>query len=29
MTASSKGRYFLDNIEPIYEYAKVRRTRGR
>lgn len=28
MAASSKGRYFLDNIEPIYEYAQVRRTRG-
>ena len=29
MSASSKGRYFLDEIEPFYAYAPVRQTRRR
>lgn len=27
MKADSKGRHFLDNIEPFYVYSQVRRTR--
>ena len=29
MSASSKGRHFLDNIEPFYVYSQVRRTSRR
>lgn len=29
MNASSKGRYFLDEIEPFYAYTQVRQSRRR
>jgi hypothetical protein len=29
LTAESKGRYFLDQIDDLYPYLQVRRTRSR
>lgn len=29
MKADSKGRYFLNNVEPFYSYARVQRSRRR
>ena len=29
MTAESKGRYFLDQVDDLYPYLQVRRTRSR
>ncbi len=29
MNASSKGRHFLDEVEPFYAYARVQQTRRR
>ena len=29
LTAESKGRYFLDQVDDLYPYLQVRRTRSR
>jgi hypothetical protein len=29
LTAESKGRYFLDEVDDLYPYLQVRRTRSR